>query len=273
MDNESIRRLLYDFYNVSGIEISLLNENFHTVACSGASDDNVCSLIHSSQRSLEVCKMSDIEHLNRVADSAEGIVYTCPFGITEAIVPIIKDDRAVSYLIATLGINKSDTCITDTRDIMGDDGEACKISEAYSRMKRLDKTEIDSCFSMLGVLACHIASNMVPAYNDASIGVLIKRYVKENLDKKITLSDIALNLHCSTVTLTEHFKAEFGYTIMEYVEHKRMEQAKSLLLSTNEPLRVIASALGYPDVEYFSRTFKRNFDLPPGAWREKNKRK
>ncbi len=272
MDNENISQLLCDFYNVSGMEISLLNENFHTVASSRCPHENICSLIHSSQRLLEVCKASDIEHLNSVSESGEGELYTCPFGITEAIVPIFKDDRIASYLITTLGISDGDYDFERVCAALGNEQDIRRVSEAYSLMRRVSDKEKQSYFNILGVIAKHISANMTPGYNDDSIGVLIKRYVKDNLDKKITLSDIALNLHCSTVTLTEHFKAEFGYTIMEYVTHKRMELAKKLLLSTNEPLRVIASMLGYPDVEYFSRTFKHKFGLPPGTWREENKR-
>ena len=96
----------------------------------------------------------------------------------------------------------------------------------------------------------------------------MKYYVKNNLDRKITLSDIAWNLHCSTVTLTEHFKAEFGITIMEYVTKKRMELAEKLLLTTDEPLREIAAMSGYSDVEYFSRTFKKFYGTAPATWRK-----
>ena len=99
--------------------------------------------------------------------------------------------------------------------------------------------------------------------------------MKKNLSSKITLNDIARALHCSTVTLTEHFKAEFGITIMEYVTKKRMELAERLLLTTDEPLREVAGLSGFSDVEYFSRTFKRFYGTSPAAWRkeEKNRRK
>ena len=46
---------------------------------------------------------------------------------------------------------------------------------------------------------------------------------------RITLTDMSWNLHCSTVTLTEHFKKEFGITIMQYVAQKRMEMAEEML--------------------------------------------
>jgi AraC-like DNA-binding protein len=58
---------------------------------------------------------------------------------------------------------------------------------------------------------------------------------------------------------------------MEYVLKKRMALAERFLLDTDEPLRSVAEAVGFSDVEYFSRTFKRTHGLPPAAWRHANR--
>ena len=106
-----------------------------------------------------------------------------------------------------------------------------------------------------------------------SIGQLIKRYVKNNLARKLTLNELARNLHCSTVTLTEHFKREFGITINEYITKKRMDLAEKILLSTDKPLREIATLTGFADVEYFSRTFKKHHGISPASWRREKGKK
>ena len=241
MQIRKIGDILTDFYRVSGMEISLLNSNFHTLVSSETEGKSICSDIHIAPGAREVCKASDIEYLITVAQKRDGVLYVCPFGINEAIVPVMRDDRIIGYLIATLG--------------RADFGEG----------------RASAAFNILKILAGHIANEILVSDNEASIGVLVKRYVKGNLDKKITLSEIARSLHCSTVTLTQHFKSEFGITIMEYVRQKRMEEARRLLLATNAPLREIALMLGYPDVEYFSRSFKEEFGIPPAAWRKREK--
>ena len=106
---------------------------------------------------------------------------------------------------------------------------------------------------------------------DMTIGQLVKSYVKHNISRKITLSDISWNLHYSTVTLTEHFKKEFGITIMEYVMKKRMEKAVKLLLHSDLSIREIAEECGFSDNEYFSRCFKNYHGTSPIAWRKKIK--
>ena len=248
MQIRKIGEILTDFYTVSGMEISLLNSNFHTLVSSEITGESICSAIHRAPGTRELCKASDIDHLVTASESREGALYVCPFGITEAVVPIIRDDRIVGYLIATIG--------------------AFEVGEGGSRGDRAGAS-----FNMLKMLASHIASETLVGDGGESIGALVKRYVKSNLDKKITLSEIARSLHCSTVTLTEHFKDEFGITIMQYVKHKRMQEAKRLLLTADEPLREIALMLGYPDVEYFSKTFKAEFGVAPATWRKNEKYK
>ena len=117
------------------------------------------------------------------------------------------------------------------------------------------------------LIAEYIANDDSLIIAQSSIGQHIKRYVKGNLARKLTLKDIARSLHCSTVTLTEHFKLEFGITINEYITKKRMELAEKLLLSSDKPLREIASLTGFADVEYFSRTFKKHHGISPASWR------
>ena len=138
-------------------------------------------------------------------------------------------------------------------------------------MKALTDEEVSAYFNQLIMIAEHIGNDSTLTKSEESIGTLVKYFIKNNLARKLSLNDIALNLHCSTVTLTEHFKAEFGITITEYITRKRMQLSEKLLISTDEPLREVAQASGFADVEYFSRTFKKHHGVSPAAWRKANK--
>ena len=111
-------------------------------------------------------------------------------------------------------------------------------------MKHLGGKECEAYFSMLKIISEHITNEKTVFFGTESIGKLVKNYVKNNLSDKLTLKDIARNLHCSTVTLTEHFKGEFGITIVEYITKKRMQQSELLLVTTDTPLREVAALCG-----------------------------
>ena len=272
MNKEKLEVILRDFYTISGMEISVLDANFHTVSVVRCPEGNLCSYIHRTPSATEMCKNSDIEHLSLAESLTEPILYTCPCGISEAIVPVVRGDRIIAFVFASMGIIKSnldDAKLAVLEAVPELDGE--RVSILANKMKILTPDEANAYFNMLKMIGEHIANDSTLTESNESIGTLVKYYVKNNLTRKLSLADIAWNLHCSTVTLTEHFKAEFGITIMEYVTKKRMALAEKLLLSTDEPLREIALATGFSDVEYFSRTFKRFHDKSPAAWRRSNK--
>ena len=52
------------------------------------------------------------------------------------------------------------------------------------------------------------------------------------------------------MTVTEHFKREYGITVMEYAENLRMEHAEYLLLESECSVKEIALFSGFADVEY-----------------------
>ena len=269
MNKTEIDGILGDFHTVSGMDISVLNADFHTVSVKRRHEGSFCAFVHKDKKILSVCRESDVERLDEVKKTCEAVIYTCPCGVTEAIVPVIREGGIIAYIFCSMGIvsGGEETAASSTA-ALSKELDAGELLCAAEGARRLTEGEISAYFSMLKIIAEHIARDGTPAESDESIGKLVKYYVKNNLDRKITLSDIAWNLHCSTVTLTEHFKAEFGITIMEYVTKKRMEQAEKLLLTTSEPLRVVAALSGFSDVEYFSRTFKKFYGTSPATWRK-----
>ncbi len=273
MSKTNIEEILRDFHTVSGMDISVVDCDFHTLSLSKCENETVCTALHRDVRAIDMCKGSDIERLSAVKQNLQPLLYTCPFGITEAIVPIVRDGELVGYIMSALGIEKSnedEVIKLSTSKINTDKAHLCKQIQSA---RKLTAAEINAYFNMMKVLAEYIANDDTMISHYESIGQLIKRYVKNNLTRKLTLNDIARNLHCSTVTLTEHFKREFSITINEYITKKRMELAEKILLTTDKPLREIATLTGFADVEYFSRTFKKYHEISPALWRREKGRK
>lgn len=69
------------------------------------------------------------------------------------------------------------------------------------------------------------------------------------------------------------FKRRFheatGMSPLAYVHALRLEEAKQMLESTDEPIEIIALEVGYEDAGFFSRLFKRNVNLTPAQYRKR----
>lgn len=265
MSTTKLDKIVDNYFTISGMDISVVDSDFRSLSIR-RKKSGLCSRLNYNRTAIDKCKASDIEQLDCAKEGLAPILYTCPFGITEAIVPIIRDSESIGYVISTLGIRTDGE--DKVKELCRDVGADNDLDELITEARKLTDEEISAYFEMLKIIAEHIANDTSLISTTESIGRLIKKFVKDNISGKLTLHEIARNLHCSTVTLTEHFKREFGITINEYIISKRMELSERLMLSTDKPLREIATLSGFADVEYFSRTFKKYHGASPALWRK-----
>ncbi|RAV20741.1 AraC family transcriptional regulator [Paenibacillus contaminans] len=89
------------------------------------------------------------------------------------------------------------------------------------------------------------------------------RYIHEHYTEAVSMDQLADLLGCSSSYMYRLFKAEIGKSPNDYIIGIRMEQARQFLLTTKLNLREIALSVGYSDVYYFSRLFKKQFGVSP----------
>lgn len=266
-----MRKLLQTLQTVTGMGVAVFDTHFRCVhfTLRGIS---FCREVHRSERCHALCKQSDQTALERVRDTKQPYINRCPFGLFEAVYPILEQERLLGYLLISPALCKDqDVRIHCVEEVLLHNPEANPemLLSTVEEIPIYTKEELDAICHTVSLFAEHIASNHLIAGTERPLGELIKQYVRKNLGSKITLSDMSQNLHCSTVTLTETFRREYGITIMKYVLQKRMKLAQGMLADPNCPMTVteIADRCGFPDVEYFSKKFKETHGVPPTVWR------
>ena len=98
----------------------------------------------------------------------------------------------------------------------------------------------------------------------------IERYLQENLEHKICMNELAKEARLSISHFCRAFKKSFGDTPHAYVIRLRLELARKLMLTTDEPLSQIALTCGLADQAHLSKLFRRVFHDTPNAWRRRN---
>lgn len=96
--------------------------------------------------------------------------------------------------------------------------------------------------------------------------VIIK--IDGDLTADLSLSSLAKMSNVSPSYLSGIFKREVGQPLTEYVNKKRIENAKNLLKSTNLQIQTVAQHCGILDLHYFSRMFKKYAGKTPTEYRE-----
>lgn len=70
-------------------------------------------------------------------------------------------------------------------------------------------------------------------------------------------------------SFTRRFQQATGMSPLQYVHTLRLEEAKQMLESGEEPIESIAGEVGYEDAGFFSRLFKRQVNLTPAQYRRR----
>lgn len=90
---------------------------------------------------------------------------------------------------------------------------------------------------------------------------------REALNGSVKLQDIAERIGIHPSRLTRRFRAIYGTTPAAYVTKLRLDEAKRLLVETNESLEEIAWRCGYESGSYFCRAFTEKVGVNPSTFR------
>ena len=84
----------------------------------------------------------------------------------------------------------------------------------------------------------------------------------------ISLEIVAKKFFVSKEYLTTIFKKTYGCNVTEYIISLRMKKAKELITHTSLQFKTISEMVGYEDVSYFYRVFKKFHGSSPGKIRK-----
>jgi len=95
------------------------------------------------------------------------------------------------------------------------------------------------------------------------------RFVNENFDKKIALSDAAELCHYSVSHFSVMFKMHTGKNFVAYLNAVRLNHVLRLISTTDLTINEVALRTGFSDVNYLNRLFKREYGMTVQTYRDR----
>jgi len=96
------------------------------------------------------------------------------------------------------------------------------------------------------------------------------KYIDDNFNTKIAITDIASSVHLNSVYLTRLFHQYTGLSIQQYIIEKRLSKAKQLLKKGLSPTDVCFEC-GFNNYSNFSRTFTNHVKVSPRQFQENSR--
>jgi AraC family transcriptional regulator len=96
---------------------------------------------------------------------------------------------------------------------------------------------------------------------------LLIQYIDENLDRNISLADLAGVVQLSVFHFMRKFRTELGCAPHAFVMRRRVEHAQHQLARRHIPLKVVAANCGFADQSHMTRLFRRLLHTTPAEYR------
>ncbi len=96
-------------------------------------------------------------------------------------------------------------------------------------------------------------------------------FIEDHYAEPISLKDAARAANLSSGYLTTLVRRQTGRTVLEWIQERRMAEARRLLVETDESVERIGARVGYDDPAYFARRFRSAHKTTPASWRNANR--
>ena len=113
------------------------------------------------------------------------------------------------------------------------------------------------------------AARHEPEKNDIVTAAI--HFMKENIEKKLTLQEIATHTGYSSSHFSVLFSQRTGYAPLTYFNQLKIQQACQLLDFTDMKVNQVCYKIGIEDTYYFSRLFSKIMGMPPREYRKMKK--
>lgn len=184
-------------------------------------------------------KVRDVASLERALKSL----------MLEVHVQLSRNECFLSDMETVVGILYRE-CGISVRELYGAMEKSANVNEAYERIKNLLEERYVS-------LKENYSPKIVSALN----------CIHQNLERPVTLVEVAEEVQLNSAYLSQLFKKELGMSFKTYVNQKRIERAEELLKTGDYKIYEISEKLGFQTVQHFNHTFRKITGHTPGEYK------
>lgn len=127
------------------------------------------------------------------------------------------------------------------------------------------------CVAWIARLREGLLSALKGRRRDYREGVIarVQRYIDENVDRRLTLGEVASIHGLSQNYLSTLFSRYAGCSFVEYATRAKISAAKRMLLSGDMRIQDVAERLGFESAFYFSKVFKKTEGISPREYAQR----
>lgn len=267
---EKLDELLYQFYQLTGMSISVWDTEFHQLSVQPKEMTEFCRIIKSSPEGNHRCFMSDKKLCTESAACGKPVTHYCHAGLLDTAVPIKFKNTIICYMIFGQVSDKLDGAIQlHLQEISNEiqvDYE--QLLSAYILLDTYDKDKISAASGILKMATNYL---WMPEYIEIGCNTTaaqIDEYIHLHIEENISVQRLCDVFSISKNKLYEISNRWFEMPIGNYIATTRIKEAKRLLITTELPVSQIGLLVGINDYNYFTKFFKSHTGMSPLKYRK-----
>lgn len=95
------------------------------------------------------------------------------------------------------------------------------------------------------------------------------QYIYENLQRRLSVEEIANYVNKSPSYFSHKFKEDTGVSVLKYINNARIDKARLLLKNTSFSINQIAHEVGYKNKDQLNYQFKANINCTPSEYKKR----
>lgn len=236
--------------------ISFVVNSFIESFTENQKDDTFCDYFYELSKSLlkEITKKDPVAFNEKISQSVYDLIY--------CICKNIYCVRSVGLMIFVMLLDMAEKTFGDaSKFFISVKNLYVKIStakyenEVESSIKKLCEEFSKAVFGKITTRSMFISDAIL--------------YINKNLDKKLSLEQVASEIYVSPNYLSKAFIKETGVNFSSFLSEARVEKAKALLQNESLSLTDIAKLVGFNTQSYFSKVFKVLTGKSPNEYRKR----
>ncbi len=264
-DVDKLQNVISDFYNVTGLKVSIRDTAFGIITESIDPQGSFCTLIQAYDN-CEGCRKSDLALLEECRRSRKAQVGVCHMGLPDIALPILRGEMIIGYVI--LGQARGEISYEELSLLLPAGADAAVFREKYEKLTRYSPAQLESAARMAGMLVLSILNEDMIRMEPEELAEAAAEYIAQSLERDLSLQTLCKVFGVSKNILYQSFRTVFNCTIAEFITTSRINRAKNLLKEKELSIREVAEKTGITDQAYFCRLFKQKTGVTPLKWRE-----
>lgn len=238
------------------------------------------------------CERCDSRGGLEAARTRAPYIYICHSKIVDFAIPIIYNNTYLGAIMAGQVLLNEENDLNQLEQIYTASNipplKSGEYHEAFLALPRMSLEKISSiskmllsvCNMFLELEITHLSSPVssnepeVMPISRISKNILspVYEYIEKNIFSNLSLSAVAAACNISANYLSRLFSKFNDMTFSNYVNQKKIEYAKKILLSTDMSVNEVASRLGFSDCSYFIKVFRKITGNSPSQYRQQTQK-